>query len=117
MSSGAHIRNPRARPTGKPIVVISLIAAAQALLWGCGQRVAGVYVDSSGATRYEFRPGGEVFISVLGTTVTARYEENAERVLISGPQGTVVLIRKNGRLEGPMGLELTPDMTDRKNHP
>lgn len=109
MSSGAH--------TGKPFVVLSLLAATHALLWGCGQRVTGIYVDSSGATQYEFRPGGEVFITVLGTTVTARYEENAERVLISGPQGTLMLIRKNGRLEGPMGLELAPDTAHRTSNP
>lgn len=88
-----------------------ITVAALAILWGCGPRVAGIYVDASGATQYEFRPGGEVFISVLGTTVTARYEVNAERILVSGPQGTIVLIRKNGHLEGPMGLELRPRTT------
>lgn len=85
-----------------------IAAAALACLGACGPRVAGVYVDASGATQYEFRPGGEVYISVLGTTVTAQYEVNAERVLVSGPQGAIVLIRKHGRLEGPMGLELRP---------
>lgn len=86
----------------------ALLVASQIVLWACGARVTGLYTDASGATQYEFRPGGEVFISVLGTTVTARYEANAERILVTGPQGTVVLIRKDGRLEGPMGLELTP---------
>lgn len=86
----------------------ALVLSGLAALAGCGQRVNGTYTDASGATSYEFRPGGEVFISVLGTTVTARYEANAERILVTGPQGTVVLIRKNGRLEGPMGLELRP---------
>lgn len=87
---------------------IPLVAAALACLCACGPRVAGVYVDASGATEYEFRPGGEVYISVFGTTVTAQYEVNAERVLVSSPQGAIVLIRKYGRLEGPMGLELRP---------
>lgn len=94
------------------IRIRSLVAiAALAALGGCDPRVAGIYEDASGATRYEFRAGGEVFISVLGTTVTARYEANAERILVSGPQGTIVLIRKNGLLEGPMGLELRPRTT------
>ena len=97
--------------TRSPIVAAILVVATLATLWGCGPRVDGVYVDASGATQYEFRPGGEVFISVLGTTVTAQYEVNAERILVSGPQGTVVLIRKDGRLEGPMGLELRPKTT------
>lgn len=96
------------------IVIAVLSLVSQAFLPGCGPRVAGTYVDSSGATRYEFRPGGEVFISVLGTTVLAQYEANAERILITGPQGTVVLIRKDGRLEGPMGLELRPGTTAQK---
>ena len=90
----------------KAIPVAALIVAAHAVLPGCGQPVTGTYVDSSGATQYEFRPGGDVLISILGTTVTARYEVNAERILVTGPQGSVVLIRKDGRLEGPMGLEL-----------
>lgn len=98
-------------------IVITLLVVSQSVLWGCGPRVAGVYVDASGATQYEFRPTGEVFISVLGTTVSARYEENAERILVSGPQGTVVLIRKHDRLEGPMGLELRPAERIQKSHP
>ncbi|HVZ31645.1 MAG TPA: hypothetical protein VG963_04420, partial [Polyangiaceae bacterium] len=75
-------------------------------LAACSPRVAGIYVDPSGATQYEFRPDGKVYISVLGATVTASYEVNAERILVMGPQGSVVLIRRKDRLEGPMGLEL-----------
>lgn len=101
----------------KPLLVAVLALAAQTVLWGCGQRVTGIYVDSSGATQYEFRPGGEVFISILGTTVTARYEVNAERILVTGPQGSVVLIRKDGRLEGPMGLELRPGIHHTPDQP
>lgn len=72
----------------------------------CVRAPVGVYADSSGTTRYEFRPDGEVYVSVLGTTVTGAYEANRERILINGPQGTVVLLRKADRLQGPMGLEL-----------
>lgn len=78
---------------------------------GCAPSPVGVYADSSGATQYEFRPDGQVYISVLGTTATAAYEANRERILISGPQGTVVLLRKADRLQGPMGLELLPQTT------
>jgi|GEM_PF-2215677 len=86
----------------------ALTLLAPALLWACAPPLAGVYSDASGATQYEFRPNGTVYISVLGATATAQYEVSSDRVLISGPQGTVVLIRKQGRLQGPMGLELAP---------
>lgn len=79
-----------------------------ALVAGCSPQISGVYTDASGATQYEFRPDGKVYISVLGAMATGDYEANADRILISGPQGTVVLIRKQDKLQGPMGLELTP---------
>lgn len=79
------------------------------LVWGCGgPSPLGTYADASGATRYEFRADGRVYISVLGATVTGAYEADRDRILISAPQGTVVLLRKDGRLQGPMGLELLP---------
>jgi hypothetical protein len=90
----------------QPVTAAALVAL---LAWGCGgPSPVGVYTDASGATRYEFRPDGRVFISVLGATVTGAYETDRDRILISAPQGTVVLVRKDGRLQGPMGLELLP---------
>jgi hypothetical protein len=74
----------------------------------CARSPVGTYADASGATRYEFRPDGQVYISVLGTTVSGAYEANRERILINGPQGTLVLLRRADRLQGPMGLELLP---------
>lgn len=83
-----------------------LVLLAWLPLSACVRAPAGVYADASGSTRYEFRPDGRVYISVFGTTVSGAYEANRERILISGPQGTVVLLRKADRLQGPMGLEL-----------
>ncbi len=80
---------------------LSLLAA------GCSPPLSGIYADASGATQYEFRSDGKVYISVLGATASGNYEANADRVLITGPQGTVVLIRNRDQLLGPMGLELT----------
>lgn len=89
---------------------MSLIPAALLalqLLAGCHPaRLDGLYVDTSGITRYEFHEDGTVYISVLGAMVTGSYESNAERVLVTGPQGSVVLFRRGQRLHGPMGLEL-----------
>jgi hypothetical protein len=90
----------------RPATAAALVAL---LTLGCGgPSPVGIYADASGATRYEFRPDGRVFISVLGATVTGAYETDRDRILISAPQGTVVLVRKDGRLQGPMGLELLP---------
>lgn len=99
----------------------SAIACSLALLTSlsvtaCARSPVGTYADASGATRYEFRPDGQVYISVLGTTVSGAYEANRERILISGPQGTVVLLRRADRLQGPMGLELLLQPVQRTSH-
>jgi hypothetical protein len=47
-----------------------------------------------------------VHISVLGATVAAEYTLDGDRVLVTSPQGTVVLTHNDDRLYGPMGLEL-----------
>jgi hypothetical protein len=84
----------------------SLALVASLSMSACARSPVGTYADTSGATRYEFRPDGQVYLSVLGTTVSGTYEANRERILINGPQGTLVLLRKADRLQGPMGLEL-----------
>jgi len=84
------------------------VATLGLALAACSPPVAGIYTDSNGVTEYEFRPDGQVYISVLGVTVSGSYEADAERILISAPQGTVVLLRQDGSLHGPMGLELRP---------
>lgn len=76
------------------------------LIAGCGKDLDGTYVDRAGVTQYEFRPGGRARISVLGSTVSAEYTVDGDRVLVTSPQGTVVLKRDSDRLYGPMGLEL-----------
>lgn len=85
----------------------ALVLCLPLLTWGCAPSISGTYTDASGATQYEFRPDGKVYISVLGATASGNYEANAERVLITGPQGTVLLVRERDRLLGPMGLELS----------
>jgi hypothetical protein len=77
-------------------------------LTACSNGLEGTYADSAGVTSYEFHRDGRVDISVLGAVVSGRYEVEKDRVLITAPQGTVVFIRKNDGLEGPMGLQLRP---------
>jgi hypothetical protein len=86
----------------RSLLLLSTLLLASA----CSQGVSGLYTDMTGVTQYEFRDDGKVYISVFGATVSGRYEVESDRVLITTPQGTVVLLRKDGRLEGPMGLEL-----------
>lgn len=83
--------------------LLALLALA-----GCSQaELAGTYEDELGITRYEFQGEGRVNVSVLGTTVVAEYLLENDKVLVTGPQGTLVLTRRNDTLHGPMGLILT----------
>ena len=75
-------------------------------LAGCGDDLSGTYADDAGVTQYAFANDGDVKISVLGSNVDAEYRLDGNKVLVSSAQGTVVLTRRNGRLYGPMGLEL-----------
>jgi hypothetical protein len=88
----------------KPLIAGLALAAAIA---GCGaEGLTGEYRDPRGVTGYEFEPDGRVFISVMGTMTAASYELEGDRVLIDGPEGIVVLVRKGEELEGPLGLRL-----------
>lgn len=81
---------------------------ASLALAGCSQAdLAGTWEDEHGITRYEFQGEGRVHVSVLGTTVVADYRLQDDKVLVTGPQGTLVLTRRNEDLHGPMGLILT----------
>src|SRR5690606_16438163 len=86
----------------RSLTLLSTLLLASA----CGRDVSGLYTDLTGVTQYEFSSDGKVYISVFGATVSGTYEVASDRVLVTTPQGTVVLLRKHGRLEGPMGLEL-----------
>jgi len=83
------------------ICSISLLA-----LTACDRSMTGIYEDDAGVTRYAFAGNGDVRISVLGSDVDAEYRLDGNNVLVSSAQGTVVLTRRDGRLYGPMGLEL-----------
>ena len=84
---------------------LTLLVMSAALV-GCGNRVSGTYADDAGVTRYTFAGNGAVTIQVLGAEVDAEYSLDGDKVLVSSAQGTVVLMRRDDRLYGPMGLEL-----------
>ena len=83
------------------------LALACAALVGCSDKLNGTYADDPGVTQYVFAGNGEVRISVLGSEVAAEYRLDGDKVLVTSAQGTVVLTRRNERLYGPMGLELS----------
>jgi hypothetical protein len=86
---------------------VLLLLVASLALAACGRdTLVGAYEDEMGMTRYEFLGQGQVHVSVLGTTVVAEYRLDDDRVVITGPQGTLVLTRHEDRLHGPMGLVL-----------
>lgn len=72
----------------------------------CSNRITGTYADDGNLTSYEFHRDGRATISVLGTTVAAEYQLDGDRVLVTSPQGTVVLRHAGDSLYGPMGLQL-----------
>jgi len=78
------------------------------LLAACGEGLSGQFHDELGVTRYEFEPGGSVWISAAGVRVEADYEIKGERIVVQGPHGTLVLRREGSELHGPMGLILYP---------
>ena len=83
------------------MAMVSIIIAA------CGSRFSGTYGDVEGLTTYEFDRNGQARISVLGNLINAEYIIDGNKVLVTSPQGTVVLTRNGKSLYGPMGLELT----------
>ena len=83
-----------------------VLAALCLAVSGCQPTAAGAYRAEGGEVVYRLEPDGRAYVTVLGTTVAATYTADAERVIVSGPQGTTVLARREGALLGPTGLVL-----------
>jgi len=75
-------------------------------LTACGTGVSGTYGDVDGITTYHFSRDGRARIFVLGARIEAEYTVDGNKVLVTSPQGTIVLTRNGEKLFGPMGLEL-----------
>ncbi len=86
---------------------ISVLAPILAVLAGCDSGIAGQYQDDRGIATYEFNKDGTAVVTVLGATVAASYLIDGENVLVSSPQGTIVLTRREDDLFGPRGLKMT----------
>ena len=73
-------------------------------LAGCGNgELYGVYSDELGTTAYDFRHEKRVLITVLDVTVAADYTTHGDDIIVTTPQGTLVLARQDDRLIGPNG--------------
>lgn len=68
--------------------------------------ISGTWQDREAETVYHFREDGQATVSVLDASVPAEYQVDGDRVLVTSPQGTVVLKKREDRLYGPMGQEL-----------
>lgn len=87
-------------------------AAMLALLLGaCDAAFEGEYRDELGVSHYAFASDGRVRISAMGASFDGEYELDGDRVVVRGPNGTLVFHRQDDRLEGPMGLVLYPAET------
>jgi hypothetical protein len=72
------------------------------------KKLDGTYADTLGVTEYQFKPGGKVFMSTMGTEIELTYEVDGDKVKLISPQGTLVLtLLKDGSIQGPMGMTLT----------
>jgi len=82
------------------------MTALLVLLSACSAEVAGVYRDHLGTVAYDFRPEQRVYITVLDVTVAGDYATDGARIIVTGPQGTIVFERDEDRLIGPTGQVL-----------
>jgi len=85
---------------------LPLLAAL--LLAACGAKLEGTYADPMGLSKYEFRPGGKVYVSLLGAKTEMKYEIDGSNVKILGAGGAnqVLTLLEDGSLEGPLGIKL-----------
>jgi len=100
-------RIPEVSPSG--YLAGCLAIAAALLLSACGpDGFDATYRDQSGLSEYHFSGDGTVEITSMGISATAEYEQRNDNVIVHAPHGTLVLKRRGGHLEGPMGLDLVP---------
>lgn len=90
----------------KHVLTVILLASA-AMAAACGNGLSGKYVDEMGVSQYEFTRNGRVYMSVMGIESAGDYEIDGERIVLEGPNGTMVFNRDGEDLIGPMGLRLT----------
>lgn len=87
-----------------PMPNIAVAVALALFCGGCGGGLSGRYDEESGVGSLEFQGDGTVYVTALGATVEGDYELDGDRVIIAGPNGNQILIRRGDRLEGGLGL-------------
>lgn len=98
---------PQVAPSGRLTGCLAIAAAL--LLSACGPGgFDATYRDQAGLSEYRFSGDGTVEITSMGISATAEYEQKNDNIIVHAPHGTLVLKRRGGHLEGPMGLDLVP---------
>ncbi len=90
----------------RSVAALSVLMCVIALT-GCSDRVIGTWQSDDGDVVYDVRGDGQVIVTLFGSTVAARYRRVDDALIVSGPQGTIVLDIEGDVLVAPTGLRLT----------
>jgi hypothetical protein len=75
-----------------------IFASVLVIATACGGGIDGTYADPTGMMKLEFRSGGEVRQSMMGTTVAGTYETDGEEVIVDVSGQRMVFRREDDRL-------------------
>lgn len=80
-----------------------LTVSAISFLSGCGGDISGKYGGKECLYKMEFKRGGTVYITWMGTEVSGEYKVDGDKVSISaGGQGGLVFTKNGNDLESRM---------------
>jgi hypothetical protein len=78
-----------------------------ALMASCRPSITGHWVNDSNDLAYHFQGDGQVTVTAFGNSSAARYRLVNGEVILTSPQGTVVLTLEDDQLIGPMAQRFT----------
>lgn len=92
---------------GRGSVVFRIVFAVGACivaasLAGCGG-LTGTWKEAEGEDKVEFRSGGRMYLTIMGSTVAGQYETDGDRVILRTNNQAIVLVRDGDTLQGGAG--------------
>lgn len=69
---------------------------------GCGG-MSGTWKEAEGDDKVEFRSGGRMYLTIMGSTVAGQYETDGDRVILRTNNQAIVLVRDGDTLQGGAG--------------